>query len=353
MKRSFLHISFWILYLLQDMLLAWTWYGPAMGKASNGQFVWMAFQAAGAILPPKILLSYFLLRVSIKKIQAGRVPLGRIAGEAFLAYAVAIFLYRAASYYYVFPLVYGNKVRQQHLLDIPTVLVALIDVGFIAGLAVAFKFVRIQLKVKEREKGLVKEKLETELKFLRNQINPHFLLNTLNNIYALARKGSPDTAEVVLRLSELLQFMLYESSGRHISLKDEVKLLEGYLELEMIRYNDRLSVSFHKETDEDSYRITPLLLLPFVENAFKHGVSETRFESFIHIELCVKKGILHFMIENTCAPKEGELQKMNIGLNNVKRQLELTYKEYKLDLKNEDAVFSVHLTLNLESHVEI
>jgi len=352
-KRWFLHISFWLLYFLQDMLLAMTWWGPAMGKISNGHLRWIAFQAAFGILIPKMLLAYYLLQISVKRILAGRLPLYRIAAEALLAYALAIILYRAVSYYYVFPYVYGNAVRQEHLLDIPTVLVALIDVGFIAGLAVVLKFVRIQLKAKEREKSLVKEKLETELKFLRNQVNPHFLLNTLNNIYALARKGSEDTAEVVLRLSELLQFMLYESAGRFISLRDELKIFESYLELEMIRYNERLSVSFNKEIDQESYRITPLLLLPFIENAFKHGVSETRFESLINIELSVKKGLLTFMIENTCANKEGELQKINIGLHNVRRQLELTYKDYRLDCQNEGELFSVHLTLNLESHVEI
>jgi sensor histidine kinase YesM len=242
-------------------------------------------------------------------------------------------------------------------LEIRSLLVAIMDFGFITGLAASMKFVRIQLAGKEKEKSLVKEKLEAELKFLRNQTNPHFLMNTLNNIYALARKKSDDTAEVVMKLSELLRFMLYESDGYFISLSDEVKVLEDYLDLEMMRYNDRLTVSCHKEIDRDSYRITPRLLLPFIENAFKHGISETRFESFIHIDIKAKEGRLDFSIENTIEnTKENghpELPKNNIGLVNVKRQLELTYREYKLDVHNGGNTFSVNLSINLESHVEI
>jgi sensor histidine kinase YesM len=277
----------------------------------------------------------------------------RIIAGVLVVFSISVLMYRAVSFYYTFPYVYENTTTQLHLLDIPTVLVSVIDIGFIAGLAVALKFVRIQLDAREREKSLIKEKLETELKFLRNQVNPHFLLNTLNNIYALARKGADETAEVVLRLSELLQFMLYESSGKFITLRDEIKVFEGYLELEMIRYSERLSVSLHKVTDNDSYLITPFLLLPFVENAFKHGVSETRFESFVNIDITVKNGILQFMIENNYQGRKDEPPTTNIGLRNVRRQLELSYRDYKLDVRAEDQLFIVNLTLNLESHVEI
>jgi len=214
------------------------------------------------------------------------------------------------------------------------------------------KFIRDQLASKEREKAQMKERYEAELKFLRNQTNPHFLLNTLNNIYALARKKSDNTAEVVMRLSEMLRFMLYESDGKFILLSDEIKLVENYLELEMIRYNNRLSLSFNKQVDDECYKITPLLLLPFVENAFKHGISETRFESFIYIDLSVKSGQLAFSVENTKDYSQ-ENNKKNIGLINAKRQLELLYKDYVLDVKENGDTFTVSLSINLNSYVEI
>jgi len=221
-----------------------------------------------------------------------------------------------------------------------------------AGLAASIKFVRVQLTAKEREKSLVKEKLGAELKFLRNQTNPHFLLNTLNNIYGLARKKSDDTAEVVMKLSELLRFILYESSNNLITLADEIKVIEDYLELEMIRYNQRLSVGFNKSLDGSCYRITPLLLLPFVENAFKHGISETRFETFIHMRLKVDKGKLQFEIENSKERVEATKEKSKIGLCNVQRQLELTYKDFKLDVRDEENIFKVRLAIDLFHHVE-
>jgi LytS/YehU family sensor histidine kinase len=217
---------------------------------------------------------------------------------------------------------------------------------------VMIKFIKDQLASKEKEKAQLKQKYESELKFLRNQTNPHFLMNALNNIYALARKKSDNTAEVVMRLSEMLRFMLYESDGRFISLSDEIRLVENYLELEMIRYDNRLSLSFNKEVDADCYKITPLLLLPFVENAFKHGISETRFESFIYIDLSVKKGQLVFLVENT-KDRSQENNKKNIGLINARRQLELLYKDHLLDVRENGSSFIVNLTVNLNSYVEI
>jgi LytS/YehU family sensor histidine kinase len=225
--------------------------------------------------------------------------------------------------------------------------------GYASGLMITIKSVRSLLAAKEKEKNLIKEKLETELKFLRNQTSPHFLLNTLNNIYALARKRSEDTPEVVMRLSELLRFMLYETKRNVIPLSDEIKVMEDYLELESLRYNDRLSVCLHKELDEDSYQITPLLLIPFIENAFKHGISETRFESFVRIDIKTEKGVLKFKIENSKDCDCQETQKNKIGLVNVRRQLELTYKDYKLDVENGNDSFKVNLSINLNSHVKI
>jgi len=273
--------------------------------------------------------------------------------EIFAVLFICVVIDRATTNYLVLPVMYDNLVKPAPLLDPQRSFIGVLYLGYASGLMITVKSIRNQLAAKEREKNLVKEKLETELKFLRNQTSPHFLLNTLNNIYALARKKSDDTAEVVMRLSELLRFMLYETRENFISLSDEIKVLEDYLQLEMLRYNDRLSVCFNKEIDAEHYQITPLLLLPFVENAFKHGISETRFESFVHINISVKKGYLNFKIENTKESNNNDVQKVNIGLGNVRRQLELTYSEYNLDVKNESDTFKVNLYINLNSHVEI
>jgi len=353
MRRVWLHIAFWVLYVVQDTLLAYTWVGPAFKDVPPMKMLGIAVQAALINMPWKLTLSYFVLYVSIPGISAGLRSMNRIVTEIILVFAGCVVGYRLGSHYILYGVVYGGAIPDGNTFGIANVIVATMDIGFIAGLAATIKFVRIQLAGKEREKSLIKEKLGAELKFLRNQTNPHFLLNTLNNIYGLARKKSDDTAEVVMKLSELLRFILYESSSDLITLAEEIKVVEDYLELEMIRYSDRLSVSFNKSMDGSGYRITPLLLLPFVENAFKHGVSETRFESFIKIDISVKNGQLRFCIENTKDNDQHSRNGTSIGLMNVKRQLELSYKDYDLKVLNEDNLFTVNLFLNLESHVEI
>ena len=229
-------------------------------------------------------------------------------------------------------------------------LVALMDVGFVSGAAIVIKQVRLQAAGREREQNLVREKLASELKFLRNQTNPHFLFNTLNNIYALARKKSDQTPEAVLKLSKLLRFMLYESSKPTIRIGDEIRMLDDYIELEKLRYNSRLTVNFYREIDNADEEISPLLLLPFVENAFKHGPGQSHFESSIHMELMLQNGVLSLTIENTKEKAASNVLNENIGLKNVKRQLELLYPEYNMQVDNNDTLFTVSLTLHLTTH---
>lgn len=354
MKRLMLHIAFWVAYTLQDTVLMFAWVAPSVTHMSENTQLWKAFLAVLSTLPPKCLLTYYILYVSIKDVQTGRKKMWLISLEVLVVTAICIALLRFNTKYVIDDLVYkGVWTTPFTLFNMRTILSALMEIGFVAGIAAALKFARIQLSGKEREKNLLREKLETELKFLRNQTNPHFLMNTLNNIYALARKKSDDTAEIVMKLSELLRFMLYESGQDRIALSDEIKVLEDYLELEKMRYNDRLEVSFTRSVDSNAYQITPLLLLPFVENAFKHGVSETRFQSFVHINMQVEKSCLNFTVENSSENNLRHSGAKNIGLYNVRRQLELMYKDFNLDVQNGGKTFKVHLTLNLNNHVEI
>ncbi len=353
MKRFLLHILFWLIYTLQDTLLMFTWVSPGITNIPDNTLFIMAVKSALVILIPKILATYFLLYISINKIIKETGNLFRIVGEIVIVLSICIIIYRLIYNYHVIPHIYEGSLKLRPLFELRSLLFVLMDIGFVSGVAVAIKFVRIQLEGKEREKNLVKEKLETELKFLRNQTNPHFLLNTLNNIFALARKKSDEAPEAIMKLSELLRFMLYESRESLVTLGSEIKILDDYLDLEKMRYSDRLSVKFHKDIDSDKYQIAPLLLLPFIENAFKHGVSETRFDSFVHINLKVLNGNLSFHVENT---NENEIALMpvnNIGLNNVNRQLELMYKEYDLNVKNDNHIFKVNLKINLDSYVKI
>ncbi len=353
MNRAFLHAMFWLAYVLATALIDYLWGKATLPQFTDMQLVWITASAALWESIPKIIFSYYAAYYALNRVISRKKFSARLILETMLVLLLCVVLDRVITNLLIVPYSYHYSIPTAPVFEPRRVAIVLIFAVMAAGLMCAIKSVRKELAGREREKNLVKQKLETELKFLRNQTNPHFILNTLNNIYALARRKSADTAEVVLRLSELLKFMLYESGNNLIPLADEIRILQDYLELEMIRYSERLTVSFNNEIDRNGYQITPLVLLPFVENAFKHGISETRFESFINIDIGVKDGQLEFEIENSFEPSPGENKKMYIGLVNTRRQLELTYRDYKLDISNDNNIFSVHLFINLHSYAEI
>lgn len=196
------------------------------------------------------------------------------------------------------------------------------------------------------------EKQEAELNYLKSQTNPHFLFNTLNNIYSLSRDKSDLAPESILRLSKILRFMLYETSGDYIAIEDEIKILSDYIALEKLRYDDSLVINFKTDVENMKQPLPPLLLIPLVENAFKHGVSETRNRPFVNIHLTVIRQQLLFVVKNSVeASSDVNEVKENIGLSNLRRQLQLLYKEYDLSVHKEATVFISALKINLLSHV--
>ena len=207
-------------------------------------------------------------------------------------------------------------------------------------------------KLKATAQQLRIEKQEAELNYLKSQTNPHFLFNTLNNIYALAREKSDLAPESIMRLSKILRYMLYEAGGEYIAIEQELKILSDYIALEQLRYDESLRVNFNYDVEDMKQALPPLLLIPLVENAFKHGVSETRSEPFVDIHLSVSQRQLAFYVKNSAEVFPGdERVKENIGLSNLRRQLELLYKEYSLVVQQGDSVFTATLKINLASHV--
>ena len=207
-------------------------------------------------------------------------------------------------------------------------------------------------KLKQSAQQLRIEKQEAELNYLRSQTNPHFLFNTLNNIYSLSRDKSDLAPESILRLSKILRFMLYETGGDFIAIEQEIKIINDYIALEKLRYDETLRVNFNYDIEDMRQSLPPLLLIPLVENAFKHGVSETRHQPFVDIHLSVTKRQLTFQVKNSAEHVTGESSpKENIGLSNLRRQLELLYREYALTVKQEASIFTATLKINLASHV--
>lgn len=225
------------------------------------------------------------------------------------------------------------------------------SVGSIFFFGIA-RHIYYHIKLKRAAQQLRIEKQQAELNYLRSQTNPHFLFNTLNNIYSLARDKSDLAPESILRLSKILRFMLYETSGAYIAIEQELKIISDYIELEKLRYDESLRVNFNYDIEDMKQAIPPLLLIPLVENAFKHGVSETRNRPFVDIHLSVNKRQLTLLVKNSSETFSGEKNvKENIGLSNLRRQLELLYTDYSLSVQQGDAVFISTLKINLSSHV--
>jgi sensor histidine kinase YesM len=208
------------------------------------------------------------------------------------------------------------------------------------------------VKLKYTAHRLLAEKREAELNYLRSQTNPHFLFNTLNNIYSLSRDKSDLAPESILRLSKMLRYMLYETGGEYVAIEHEVKIISDYIELEKLRYDESLRINFNYDIEDMKQALPPLLLIPLVENAFKHGISETRDNPFADIHLSVNKRQLAFVVKNSTdiAPEQSPV-KENIGLSNLRRQLELLYTDYSLNVQQGEVSFTATLKINLGSHV--
>jgi LytS/YehU family sensor histidine kinase len=207
-------------------------------------------------------------------------------------------------------------------------------------------------KLKSDAQQLRIEKQEAELNYLKSQTNPHFLFNTLNNIYSLARDKSDLAPESILRLSKILRFMLYEAGGEFIAIEQELKIMDDYIALEKLRYDESLRVNFNHDVEDMKQSVPPLLLIPLVENAFKHGASETRSRPFVDIHLAIRNRLLTFVVKNSAEAFSADYRiKESIGLSNLRRQLQLLYGEYDLSLSHSGGVFTASLKINLASHV--
>lgn len=208
-------------------------------------------------------------------------------------------------------------------------------------------------KLKQAAQQLRIEKQQAELNYLKSQTNPHFLFNTLNNIYALARDKSDRAPESIVRLSKILRFMLYETAGKYISIEQELNIMSDYIALEQLRYDDSLHINFNYDVEDMKQAVPPLLLIPLVENAFKHGAAETRTLPFVDIHLSLHRRQLSFTVKNSVEslPGREEEGKEHIGLSNLRRQLELLYTEYDLSVQQGNSEFTAFLKINLASHV--
>jgi LytS/YehU family sensor histidine kinase len=230
------------------------------------------------------------------------------------------------------------------------VILSVFDLYITITSAVIIKMIKLRYKSQEVEEKLISEKLQSELSFLRAQTNPHFLFNTLNNLFVLARKKSEKTADAIMMLSKIMRFVLYECRAPRIAVADEAKVIRDYIELEKLRYNNRLTVDYQELIDNPHASISPLLLLPFVENSFKHGAGGTTGDVSIRIQLVLQNNQLTFEVHNTVDSdhNNGVNGSNGIGLKNVQRQLDLLYPDHHhLSIGRENGFFKADLQVDL------
>lgn len=222
---------------------------------------------------------------------------------------------------------------------------------FIFTTSTFIRLFQIWRKDQKAQDNADQERIKSELSYLKLQISPHFLYNSLNSIYSLAVEKSDKTAEVVLKLSELTRYMTYTSEQKYVHLDEEIAHLENFISLQKIRLIDDVIVDFKFETDKKNDIIEPMLLIPFIENAFKHGISYSN-NAEINIHLSVKNHKLHFAIKNQMfqtTSKSISEDNSGIGLPNVKRRLELLYPDkHNLNISQTEKEFEVKLNIDLK-----
>jgi two-component system, LytTR family, sensor kinase len=351
LKRIPLHILFWLVYfsvnLFNELLLS-----SSFNAHPSTELAVDAVLAQLLILIIKIPAVYYVLYSLIPRWLNDQYKL-RLFIEASFVFFILLIIYRMIIQLIIWPYIYHNPpVILSPLQLTARFFYSFMDLMQVVGIASAIKLFRLRIKAMRNEKMLVQEKLQSEMLHLKSQINPHFLFNTLNSIYSLSRSQSVHTADSVMRLSNILRYMLYETGKKTSSIKDELKIIDDYIELQQLRFGDKLKVNIHKEIDQSSAQVAPLLILPLIENAFKHGIGNTE-EDIIHIHIRVKDHQLMVEIRNALVERPtgiGYEKEHGIGLQNIRRQLQLLYKSYTFEHKENKGNFMVNLTIDLSSY---
>jgi sensor histidine kinase YesM len=320
------HILFWVCILFYFII----------GYTRNGNYSLEIIRSL-AFLPDHMFLVYSFLYFLIPRfLLTKRFVLFFVFGVAI--YSISIKL----SYVINFDLL-GEKQTVWNLGA------AILGQATVLGPAIAIKLLKQWYHQKDQLMQARTSQVLVELELLKSQVHPHFLFNTLNNLYAHTLKQSTDAPQIVLKLSNLLRFMIYESKSVLIPLKKEIFLLQQYIELEQLRYGSRLDISFSVRGDIENKEIAPLLLLPLVENAFKHGTSRQLEQCWISLDLEVKGDQLIFKLVNSKDRDDVPSSAPGgVGLQNVRKRLGYLYESrHTLEIADEAEVFIVNLQLQL------
>ncbi|GAB4038482.1 sensor histidine kinase [Spirosoma gilvum] len=344
------HILFWLSVLLVATLTD--------SYQSHERWIPLTtFSYYSLTLITQIPTAYFLAYFIIPQLYTTRKPVW--VAVYFLLGLYSICVLSRIIYIYVREPMVGIPANSTETLgEILTNLSKLFYIYFFQNLSIAVVFLFLHLLISQfttqkRTLLLEKQKTQAELKLLKAQLNPHFLFNTLNNIYTLSLLNSPATSDSIARLADILDYILYRCTSQYVPLSSEITLVKNYIELEKLRYDERLQVTFTTSVDQ-SIDIAPLVLLTIVENAFKHGASNDLGNPVITLDLHVATGLLLFSAVNSVAPNQvtsSDQERAKIGLANLNQQLELLYgNAYQLRIKQTNTMFGVTLQIDQHTH---
>ncbi|HEY8893481.1 MAG TPA: histidine kinase, partial [Niastella sp.] len=276
-------------------------------------------------LPLSFIVSWLTVHVFIKKYYNKGEKLQFWVVQISVS-LVLLLIRRNINYYLIYPRYYP-RAQEIPLYSFGKLIVELVNLYLIAGAYTLFYFVRSWYEEREKAQRLLQEKTMAELELLKSQVHPHFIFNTLNNIYSTALKASPETARLIAHLSNFLNYNLYESKQPVVSLASEIAYLQHYIELQKNRYGSKLDASIIIYDDISDCHITPLLLLPLVENSFKHGIANSLGQGWIRVDVSKQPGHFVIKIENNMEEnREGNAVKNGgIGIKNVLQRLQLIY----------------------------
>ena len=308
-------------------------------------------------LPAQLIATYWLIYYQVPNYILTRKYFRFFLSFILSAYIVTVIarIFKV----YVYETILGADLAKDSLINILTEVQPLLGQYFtwvylVALITLLVKLIKDHFKEKEQIETLLKEKAQAEISFLKAQIHPHFLFNTLNNLYTLTLRKSDLAPNIVRKLSDMLSYMFYQCKAHSVPIVQEIQLLQTYIDLEMIRYGERLELKFEHELENELAEIAPLVLLSMVENAFKHGASGDINKPVIHIQLKEADNQLFFRVFNSKPPKgqEDDTQfKKGIGVSNIKRQLELIYpNHYSLAINEQERTYEVQLNIQLLQH---
>jgi sensor histidine kinase YesM len=331
-KRWLLHVVFWVAIILL--------YGVFFGRRNNNYLQTLFF--VGLLMPVVIAATYFFNYYLIPRfIIVGRYRLFILYSCYTILTAVFLEMMVALLTFLVMAELRVHNMSPASV-DIFFLLSSFLVVLF---LGVAIKMVSFWRQSKNDYQALARERIEMELKFLKVQLNPHFLFNTLNNLYYLTTEKSDKAPQAILQLSEMLDYVMHSSKSVFVPLEEELNQVENYIALELLRYEDRVSITTKFSDDLNTYEIGPMILITLIENAFKHGVMPIAGKAWINFIVQEKEGSLCISISNSASStKPGN----GIGLENLRSQLHHLYKDgYQLNVENTKSnEFSVNLILN-------